>query len=283
MSWPEQTDREADVNNMPENTNPSRAIPADPAGLIDALLGGSELRVVMSPDDTLPFLKKEPRYLETIELPIIIASDTAVWGSTRKTHVSFIPGESDILVSYFSYTPHRPYYGMSDSCSVVDAIKTKAVNLRLLPIQQYSFVDFKLVDHFKPVWRLGRTDDLAPIRSAIADGARFRLAIRVDSGVWVIAPVHIPYWFEDTSSFKVTTDYDFLPNAFVNPVGFDKHLQENAKDFVESDTVARSIDLKLKAVFTFVELYSDGSFHDFSTIPTGDRKMVRDAILFAAA
>ena len=267
---------------MTESRIDSRDIPADAAGLTQALLGGAELRVVMSPDSTLPFLKKEARYLETIELPIVVASESAVWGSTRKTHVSFIPGESEILVTYFSYTPHRPYYGMSDSCSISDAIKDKVINFRLLPIQQYSFVEFRLVDHFRPVWRLGETEDFSPVRTAIDRGARFRLAIRFESGNWVIAPVHIPYWFEDTSTFKVTTEHDFLPKAFISPDGFDRHLQETAKDFLEADTAAKSIDMKLKAVFTFVELYCDGTFHDFATIPTGVKKTAKDAILFTA-
>lgn len=263
-------------------SNPPREIPADPGHLTDALLEGSELRVVMSPDDTLPFLKQEAKYLETIELPIVVISKDVVWGCTKKTHITFVPGKGGMSINYFSYTPHRPYYGVSDSCSIVDALKSKKVNLRLLPIQQYSFIEFKLADQFKPIWTLGKPSDPLTLRAAIRNGARFRLAIRFQSDVWVIAPVHIPYWFEETSTFKVTTDYDFLPNAFFNPIGFDAYLQDTASEFVESDSIAKSVDLKLGAVFTFVEFYSDGSFLDFSTIPTREKKQAADAIVFAA-
>lgn len=260
----------------------SRGIPENPDDLIDALLEGAELRAVMSPDSRLPFLKTEAKYLETVDLPFVVICDGVIWGNTRKSHVSYKPGESSINVFYFSYSPQKPYYGLSDSCSIAEAVATKKIDFRLLPLSQYSSFEFRLSGAYSPVWQLDTPKETQRLYEAIKDACRFRLAVKFNSGNWMIAPVNIPYWYVETSTFKVTTDFDFLPNAFINPRAFDEHLARTASAFLTSENPARSIDLKMPPIFTFVEFHSDGSYLDFATIPTGERKQAMDAILFAA-
>ena len=247
---------------------------------IQAALSGADMRVFLSPDPDLNFSVKEAPYIECYDLPFVLINKDAIWGNSRRSHLNHSLGSNQMTVNGFSYSPNVPFYGVNNYGSVVDAAQSDAINLKLMPISHYKELNFVMPLNYEPVWRYGG-DGFTKVEEAIRVGKKFKVALQIDSESWVITPVDLVFFYDETQKIKIRPEIDFLPHLFLMTDHLLKLIGENRPDFLTSDNPNRDMEMRVKNYCTFNMINSDGTYYDLKQIPDSANSPYQDAILFS--
>ena len=247
---------------------------------IQAALSGADMRVFLSPNPDLSFSVKEAPYIECYDLPFVLINKDTIWGSSRRSHLNHSLGSDHMVVHAFSYSPNLPFYGCSNYGSVGDAVQSDAINLKLMPISHYKELNFVMPHNYEPVWRYG-DDEFTKVEEAIRGGKKFKIALQIDLERWVITPVDLGFFYDETKSLKIRPEIDFLPHLFLMADHLVKLIGERRPDFLMSDNPNRDMEMRVKNYCTFNMINSDGTYYNLKQIPDSTNSPYQDAILFA--
>lgn len=167
-------------------------------GLAAAILEGASLYALMTPDPRLP--ANSPEYLENYQFDTIHLSGDHFWAYPQVFVTDPVHGT---LVNLCYPSDTRLVCRFAYGSSLFDA---EPGNFIVMPGDAYRDFEFRVRHDHRIIYDSETTTDTAPLAAAIEEGAVFRCAMLLPSGVWHVAPVHLAFFYPGDRSFKLTTE-----------------------------------------------------------------------------
>jgi len=274
---------------MPDNPHPDGAVPRTPPwqavhnacdGLAEALLNGADLSIFLRPDDTVKARSGTHTYIETLALPHAIVSGSHVWAFQENHAVQHQRGASFDGFGYFAYTNAADLFANVVYTHRMDALQQRKVRVQVMSSGRYAELNWITKDRYRKVWDSEAATGPQDVVSAIRAGARFKVALQDDSGIWNIHPVHYPFFTPDLDRLQFQTHAQFYPALMRAPAEtFLPILDQNAPGIFNAfDPVDREKTVRLEdgAVSTYYSAYDDGSYYGmFDLFETANRRYRR--------
>lgn len=221
------------------------------ANIINALLQGSSISSVMVPDPALP--SNQPAHDETYRFQHIFIDGDCCWVQTNTTHRG--------LRNCRNITPSSSFfYAMGyENQMITFAPDQKSAIVGSIP-HRYASFSWRLRNEYDLVWHSDESDNVMAIRTAIKNGARFKVALKDEEGFWSIHPVDLINIDQDSSGFSIRTEITNVP-AFLPEKGT---LLALMKQVCEArGKPEQMVQIDIMAVAIYYACFSNGTYYTY--------------------
>ena len=170
--------------------------------LFKAALNGDSIRIFLRPDETVKQRVGTETYIESLPLPNIIMHGKNLW-ACQELKVE-LANDLNTNFSYYSYS------NFINSFAQIGLNPTQNECLSLvMTTGRYAELEWVTVSDYECIWSYTSSDvdNLETIQTAIRAGKKFKIAVLMPTGSWIIRPIYFPFAYSNPDRFEMKTNF----------------------------------------------------------------------------